>query len=244
MSQESEKYIISNDAKLWTAVQGNGIPVFLCNGGPGSADYLGPVADMIDDLARVIRFEQRGCGRSDPNPPYDLETCLVDIENIRKHYRIQKWIIGGHSWGANLALAYALTHQQHVIGLIYLAGNGIQHDVEWKAAYHKAREEKGEKMPDNLPPGNDEVNKQGNASWYNYIKNPELLRRISELKIPALFVNGRFDIRPGWPAEQLAHLMPHASFTSIDAEHYLWLSRQDDLRCLLRQFIMDLTQDS
>jgi proline iminopeptidase len=241
MSEELEEYIVSNDARIWTAIRGNGIPVFLGNGGPGSADYLSPVADMIEDLARIIRFEQRGCGRSDPNPPYDLETCLLDIENIRKHYRIQKWIIGGHSWGANLALAYTLTHPQRVMGLIYLAGNGIQHDMEWRAAYHKAREEKGEIMPENIPPGNDEVNRQGNTSWYNNIKKPELLRQISELKIPALFVHGRYDIRPGWPAEQIANLMPNASFTSINAEHYLWFSQPDELKRLLRKFIMDLT---
>jgi proline iminopeptidase len=199
---------------------------------------------MIDDLARVIRFEQRRCGRLDPNPPYDLETCLLDIENIRKHYRVQKWIVGGHSWGANLALAYALTYPECVLGLIYLAGNGIQHDMEWRAIYHKNREKKGEKMPPDTPPGNDEVNRQGNASWYTYIKKPEILRQISDLKIPALFVHGRFDIRPGWPAEQIANLMPDASFTNINAEHYLWLSRPDELRHLLRRFVMDLTQDS
>jgi proline iminopeptidase len=244
MSEESEEYIVSKDARIWTVVRGNGVPVFLCNGGPGSADYLGPVADMIDDLARIIRFEQRGCGRSEPKPPYNLETCLLDMENIRKHYQIQKWIVGGHSWGANLALAYALAHRQNVLGLIYLAGNGIQHDVEWRSAYHKGRAEKGEKLPVDTPPGNEEVNRQGNASWYNYIKKPELLRRISELRIPSLFIHGRFDIRPGWPAELIANLMPDASFKNIDAEHYLWLSQPDDLKHSLRRFIMDLKPDS
>ena len=244
MPEEMEEYVVSNNAKIWTAVRGNGIPLFLCNGGPGSADYLGPVAEMIDDLAKIIRFEQRGCGRSAPDPPYHLESCLSDIENIHKHYRIQKWIIGGHSWGANLALAYALTHWQHVLGLIYLSGSGIQHDRDWSDAYKKRREEKGEKMPDNILPGNDEVNRQGNASWYHFIKKPELLRQISEFKTPSLFVNGRFDIRPSWSAEQIANLMPDASFKNIDAEHYLWLYQPDHLKRLLRSFIKDLQRDS
>jgi proline iminopeptidase len=239
MLEELEEYVFSKGVKIWTAVRGNGVPVFLCNGGPGSADYLGPVADMIDDISRVIRFEQRGCGRSDPDSPYDLDTCLLDIENIRKHYRVEKWIIGGHSWGANLALAYALAHRQHVLGLVYLAGNGIQHDVEWRDAYHKGREEVSETLPANAQNGNDEANRQGNASWYRYIKKPELLRQISELSIPSLFIHGRYDIRPGWPAEQLANLMPNASFTNIDAEHYLWMSRPDDLKRFLREFIAD-----
>ncbi len=240
----SEEYMLSGDAKLWTASQGEGVPVLLCNGGPGSADYLGPVAAMIDDLARVIRFEQRGCGRSEHKPPYDLETCLLDMENIRKHYGMQKWIVGGHSWGANLALAYSLAHKQNVLGLVYLSGNGIQHDRDWSDAYHKARQEKGEKMPDDLPLGNDEVNRQGNASWYDFIKKPELLRDISELRIPALFVNGRFDVRPSWPAQQIANLMPNASFANVDAEHYLWLFRPDDIERLLRDFVQSVQQDS
>ena len=46
------------------------------NGGPGCDDYLGPVAEMIDDLCQVIRFEPRGCGRSDWDGNYDIDTTL------------------------------------------------------------------------------------------------------------------------------------------------------------------------
>lgn len=241
MHEETEKYVISNGARIWTSVRGNGVPLFLCNGGPGSADYLGPVAAMVDDLSRVIRFEQRGCGRSEPSPPYDLETCLSDIETVRGHYGVDRWIVGGHSWGANLALAYALKHTKHVIGLIYIAGNGIQHDREWSAAYKMGLEEKGEKLPSDLPPGNQEVNRQGNASWHEFIKRPKLLKEISALPVPALFINGRFDIRLSWPAQQIANLMPQARFENVDADHYLWLSKPDEVRRLLREFIGGLT---
>jgi proline iminopeptidase len=41
-------------------------------------------------------------------PPYTIETCLTDLESVRAHYGIDRWIIGGHSWGADLALIYAL----------------------------------------------------------------------------------------------------------------------------------------
>jgi proline iminopeptidase len=135
-------------------------------------------------------------------------------------------------------------HRQNVLGLLYLAGNGIQHDRDWSDVYKKGRQEKGEKMPGDLPPGNEEVNRQGNASWYDFVKRPELLREVSELSIPALFVNGRFDIRPSWPAEQVANLMPRASFANIDAGHYLWLFRPDDLSRLLREYIRGLPRDS
>ena len=84
-------------------------------------DYLEPVAKMLDDMTKVIRFEQRGCGRSDPSGPYDIETCLADLENIRNYYNVDRWIIGGHSWGADLALVYALEHSSQVSGLMCIS---------------------------------------------------------------------------------------------------------------------------
>lgn len=76
----TEEYVKSSEAKTWTISQGTGIPVLLCNGGPGCCDYLGPVADLIDDLATVIRFEQRGCGRSEEIGPYGIETTLMSLK--------------------------------------------------------------------------------------------------------------------------------------------------------------------
>jgi len=118
----TEQYVRSEGARLWTIVQGSGMPVVLCNGGPGCCDYLAPVAAMLDDRAQVIRFEARGCGRSDPLPPYTLETCLTDLEAVRQHYGVERWIVGGHSAGADLALAYALAYPERVLGFICISG--------------------------------------------------------------------------------------------------------------------------
>ena len=93
----------------------------LCNGGAGYCDYLEPVAKMLDDMATVIHFEQRGCGRSDPIEPYDIKTCLADLENIRNYYRVDRWIISGHS-GRRLSFVYALEHSSQVTGLIFISG--------------------------------------------------------------------------------------------------------------------------
>ncbi len=107
-----EKYIDSRGTRIWTASQGSGIPLLLCNGGPGCCDYLQPVAEMLEDLAYVIRFEQRGCGRSDQSGPYNVETCIADMEAIRESYELNRWVVGGHSWGANLAIAYSIVHER------------------------------------------------------------------------------------------------------------------------------------
>src|SRR5262245_46618245 len=136
-----ETIISSDGVNIWTTSKGNGYPVMLCNGGPGCCDYLEPVAEMFGDAARVIRFEERGCGRSAPVPPYDIKTSLSDLENIREYYRIDRWIIGGHSWGSDLALFYALEHTLHVSGLICISGGRIHSDRRWYAEYKRREEE-------------------------------------------------------------------------------------------------------
>ncbi|HEV8429900.1 MAG TPA: alpha/beta hydrolase [Pyrinomonadaceae bacterium] len=232
-----ETFVDSNGVSIWTTRNRTaGIPVLLCNGGAGCCDYLEPVANLIDDIAHVIRFEQRGCGRSDSEQPYDIETCLFDMEIIRKHYGIDRWIVGGHSWGADLALIYALEHPTKVARLICLSGGRIHNDREWHNEYE--RRKNTERLPEFKYPPNPEVNRQLNQSWKNYIQRPDLLRKISELKIPALFVYGGRDIRPSWPVEQVANLIPNAHFEMIDgAEHVIWFSHENELKVLLRGFL-------
>lgn len=100
MSQEQVLQI--NGVRLWTAVQGTGQPMVLCHGGPGGYDYLAPVADMTSDLCRVIRYDQRGSGRSEPAGPYDVSTFANDLEGLRKFFNFERWVVGGHSWERDL----------------------------------------------------------------------------------------------------------------------------------------------
>lgn len=234
----SEQLITLDDVILWTVSQGDGVPVMLCNGGPGCCDYLGPVAAMIDDLVRVYRWEQRGCGRSNPTPPYDHATCQTDLDALRERFGYKKWIIAGHSWGADLALAYALRYPERVSALIYLSGTGIHE--EWKPEYKRNLLERGERLPDFAYPFNQEVNREGNRSRRAFLGSPELKERIQALDIPALIIQGGQDIRPFWPAQQVAELLPDARFCVIsEAEHYLWLTHPQELRDLLRGFLQE-----
>ncbi len=81
-----ETFVQIRGSKIWTISEGQGVPILLCNGGPGCCDYLETVSKMLDDSAQVIRFEQSGSGRSDSNPPFSIDSCLIDIESIRSHY--------------------------------------------------------------------------------------------------------------------------------------------------------------
>ena len=84
-----ERVVVSGEARLWSCATGRGTPLLMFNDGPGSDDYLVPVAALIDDLCRVIRFEPRGCGRSDWDGNYDIDTVLCDAKAVRDAYSVE-----------------------------------------------------------------------------------------------------------------------------------------------------------
>ena len=138
MSPAVERRVTANGVSMWTATQGSGPPVVLCHGGPGLYDYLEPVAGMIGDLATVHRYDQRGCGRSEDSGPYDVATFVDDLDALRAHWGHEAWTVIGHSWGATLALLYAIRHPHRTRGLVYMSGTGI--DPAWHADYRRNRE--------------------------------------------------------------------------------------------------------
>ena len=99
----------------------NGQPVIFLHGGPGGGCGAKQRRFFDPNYYRIILFDQRGCGKSEPlgetleNTTDDL---INDIETIRKHLKIEKWIIFGGSWGSSLALAYSVKHSQNIKGLI------------------------------------------------------------------------------------------------------------------------------
>jgi proline iminopeptidase len=185
-----------------------------------------------------VRFDPRGSGRSSAATTYTLEGSLADVECLRSHFGIDKWIVAGHSAGADLALAYALRFPERTLAFICLSGGRIHDDRSWHAAYAAARDAGLEVELDYAYPPNLEVNRQLNAEWKAYIKRPDLLKDIAQLGLPALFVYGADDIRPSWPVEQLARLLPNARMEMLQgAAHNLWLTHAEALGTLLRGFV-------
>jgi len=128
-----ERVRMDDGCELWTGVAGGGPPLVLCHGGPGLWDYFDEVQGMIDDLATVHRWEQRGSGRSDRRGPYSLDRFTADLEALRRRFGYERWLVGGHSWGARLALEYALESPTRVGGLLYSSGTGL--GDHWRRAY-------------------------------------------------------------------------------------------------------------
>ncbi len=113
----------------------DGIPVLFLHGGPGGGSEPFNRRFFNPQKYRIILFDQRGCGRSTPHASLEnnhTQGLLDDIEAIRNHFEIDKWLIFGGSWGATLALAYAQAHPEHVMGLV-LRGVFLcrDKDIDW-----------------------------------------------------------------------------------------------------------------
>lgn len=230
-----ERVVQSDGARLWTTASGSGPPVVVFNGGPGCDDYLEPVARLIEERCQVIRFEPRGCGRSDWDGRYDVDTLLADAEAVRVAYGCARWVLLGHSHGPNLALAYALRYPGRALGLIGLAGGKIVDDRDWSATYHERLQTVGEDTGGKQWHADPAVNPQGNASWKAYCRRPDLLRELADLALPCVFINAAEDIRPNWPTRQLAALLPRARYVEIaGSAHSIWLTHPDELGAELR----------
>jgi proline iminopeptidase len=113
----------------------NGTPAVVLHGGPGGA--INPTMRRFFDPQkyRVALFDQRGCGKSRPNASLEDNTTwalIEDIERLRVHLGIEKWVVFGGSWGSTLALAYAMTHPERVTGLV-LRGIFLvtQRELKW-----------------------------------------------------------------------------------------------------------------
>jgi len=190
------------------------------------------------DTYNVIRFEQRGCGRSVCDGRYDLSTAVYDIEHIRQFYGIENWIVCGHSWGANLAFVYAMEYPERVRALMYIAGNGIHNDQTWNETYRHNRDGNTEVMPEMPYPLNAAVNIEGNRSLREFGRSPDFWLRVSKMKVPALFIEAGSDIRPNWPPMQMQRLMPNAEWITIEnASHYIWLDDPDRLRSVMLDWL-------
>jgi proline iminopeptidase len=125
-----------DNCHLWAEQAGTGPPLVLCHGGPGLWDYFGDVARLLEDLARTIRWDQRGCGRSQRRGPYTVTRFVADLDAVRQQSQASRVSLLGHSWGAMLALRYALAHPDRVSRLIYVSGTGIDPGDTWRPTFH------------------------------------------------------------------------------------------------------------
>jgi len=128
---------VSSNHELYFEEAGNprGAPVVFLHGGPGAG--IGPKHRRFfdPDHYRVILFDQRGAGRSQPHAELaenTTEHLMADIEMLRRMAGVEKWLVFGGSWGSLLGLCYAIRWPERVSGLI-LRGIflGRPREVRW-----------------------------------------------------------------------------------------------------------------
>ncbi len=98
-----------------------GQPVVVLHGGPGGGCSPAMRRYFDPEHYRVILFDQRGCGRSRPHASVENNTTwhlVRDIELIRETLDVSRWAVFGGSWGATLALIYAISHPERVSNLV------------------------------------------------------------------------------------------------------------------------------
>jgi proline iminopeptidase len=108
---------------LYWEICGNprGVPVVFLHGGPGGGCLPHHRRFFDPRFWRIALFDQRGAGRSTPaaevadNTTADL---VADMERLRRHLGIERWLVFGGSWGSTLAIAYAEAHPQRCLGLV------------------------------------------------------------------------------------------------------------------------------
>ncbi len=114
---------VTGPHELYYEESGNpaGKPVIFLHGGPGGGSDAKYRRFFDPSAYRIILFDQRGCGQSTPhacleeNTTWDL---VADIERLREHLGVDRWVVFGGSWGSTLALAYAETHPTSVLALV------------------------------------------------------------------------------------------------------------------------------
>ncbi len=134
---------VRDGAQIYWETSGNphGVPMVWLHGGPGSGLRSGgyrraPGAEQW----LIVGLDQRACGRSRPlatEPGFDLTTLttqamIADLEDLREHLGIQRWLVAGGSWGTTLALAYGEAHPDRVTGFVLVAVTSGSHtEIEW-----------------------------------------------------------------------------------------------------------------
>jgi proline iminopeptidase len=117
-----------------------GRPAVVLHGGPGSGCTSWQPRLFDPDAYRIVLFDQRNCGRSTPHasePVIDLSSnttpnLIADIERLREHLGVDRWLVTGGSWGSALGLAYGERHPDRVTGMVLWGVNSARRsEVDW-----------------------------------------------------------------------------------------------------------------
>jgi len=131
---QADGYIETNAGVLHYKKIGSGEPLLIINGGPGlDCEGFTPLAELLSDKYMTILFDQRGTGESKlkqiDSTTVTMDLMVRDIETIRKHLKIDTWIVLGHSFGGWMSEYYATKYPESIKGMILSSSGGIDLNI-------------------------------------------------------------------------------------------------------------------
>lgn len=120
----------TDSSQTYYKIFGKGSPILIINGGPGmNSNGFEPMAKILAEKNQTIIYDQRGTGKSVlkelNSKTISMKLMADDIESLRKHLKIEKWTILGHSFGGMLASYYATIYPNSIDKLILSSSGGV-----------------------------------------------------------------------------------------------------------------------
>lgn len=128
---QTEGYAKNSDSSLtYYKTFGKGEPLLIINGGPGmNSNGFEDMAKTLSENQQTIIYDQRGTGKSKLTKlnakTISMQLMADDMESLRKHLKIKKWNILGHSFGGMLASYYATIYPNSISKLILSSSGGV-----------------------------------------------------------------------------------------------------------------------
>ncbi|MEU7629496.1 prolyl aminopeptidase [Nocardia sp. NPDC049220] len=133
---------VGDDQRIYWETSGDpqGKPALVVHGGPGGGGKRGARRSFDPAAYRIVLFDQRGCGESLPHaadPEVDMahnttDHLIADMERLREHLAIDRWLLYGGSWGATLILAYAERHPDRVSEIVLVSVTTTRpEEIDW-----------------------------------------------------------------------------------------------------------------
>lgn len=203
----------------------NGIPVLFVHGGPGGGCEAWHRQFFDPDRYRIVLFDQRGCGRSKPHAELEQNhtgALLADMEMIREHLGIDRWLLFGGSWGSTLGLLYAQAFPARVLGLVV---RGIflcrKQDISWFYQHGASR-----LFPDYWEDFTAQISPEKRddmvSAYYELLTGSDELARLAAAKAWSVW-EGRTSNLDAWPAtiEHFSDSRVALSMARIECHYFM-----------------------
>jgi proline iminopeptidase len=133
---------VGDDNRVYWEASGNpnGKPALVVHGGPGSGCRPGTRRYFDPERYLIVQFDQRGCGGSTPHasdPATDMSVnttahLIADMELLREHLQVKRWLLYGGSWGSTLILAYAEQYPERVSAIVIVGATMTRRtEIDW-----------------------------------------------------------------------------------------------------------------